>query len=80
MADSFFKTLKYEQVLAFDYETVEDIIGRMLYFLQEVSNRRGPHSALGYMPPEEFENLNRSPSSQDYSLLSDCPMACVHST
>lgn len=63
LVESFFKTLKHEEVLAFDYETVEDVVERLPHFLEEVYNRRRLHSALGYMPPEEFETLNRTPAA-----------------
>lgn len=57
--ESFFKTLKHEEVFAFEYSTVEDVLRRLPYFLEEVYNRRRLHSALGYVPPEEYESLNR---------------------
>ncbi len=56
--ESFFKTLKHEEILANDYETVDDVIGRLPHFLEEVYNRRRLHSSLGYRPPEEFEQVH----------------------
>ena len=53
--ESFFKTLKYEEVHLFNYETQEDVLQRLPYFLEEVYNKKRLHSSLGYMPPEEFE-------------------------
>ncbi len=35
-AESFMKTLKYEEVYLWDYQTVEDVRERIPYFLQEV--------------------------------------------
>jgi len=54
-AESFMKTLKHEEVWLGDYETYADVIERIPYFLEEVYNKKRLHSALGYLPPEEFE-------------------------
>lgn len=54
-AESFFKTLKYEEVHLFNYETFEEVLQRLPYFIEEVYNKKRLHSSIGYMPPEEFE-------------------------
>lgn len=54
-AESFMKTLKHEEVLLSDYETYTDVIERVPYFIEEVYNKKRLHSALGYVPPDEFE-------------------------
>lgn len=54
-AESFMKTLKYEEVYLWDYQTVEDVKKRIPYFLEEVYNHKRLHSALGYCPPNEYE-------------------------
>lgn len=56
--ESFFKTLKHEEILAFDYQTMQDVLNRLPHFLEEIYNRRRLHSSLGYMPPHEYETIN----------------------
>ena len=55
MAESFIKTLKYEEVYLWDYQSVEDVKERIPYFLEEVYNHKRLHSALGYVTPSEYE-------------------------
>ncbi len=55
--ESFFRTLKVEEVYMFNYETYRDVIKRIPYFIEEVYNKKRLHSSLGYMPPEEFESI-----------------------
>ena len=36
--ESFFKTLKYEEIYLFEYETIMDMQVRLPYFIEEVYN------------------------------------------
>jgi len=63
MVESFFKTLKYEEVYLWEYRTLADVEGRLPYFIEEVYNRKRLHSALGYRPPNEFEGLLQAQES-----------------
>ncbi len=55
--ESFFKTLKQEEVYLYEYETMNDAIAMLPLFIEEVYNHKRLHSALGYVPPDEFEEL-----------------------
>jgi putative transposase len=55
MAESFLKTLKYEEVYLFEYEHLAEARSRISHFLEAVYNQKRLHSALGYRPPAEFE-------------------------
>ena len=55
-AETFFKTLKYEEVHLSNYETYDDILKKVPFFIEEVYNRKRLHSSLDYLTPEEFES------------------------
>jgi len=36
-------------------ETFENLLAGLSYFTEKVYNKQKPHSALGYLPPDAFE-------------------------
>jgi transposase InsO family protein len=54
--ESFMKTLKQEEVYRNEYRDFQDAHTSIGEFLERVYNQKRLHSALGYLPPAEFEN------------------------
>ncbi len=54
-AESFIKTLKYEEVYRTEYRDLEEARVSIAEFLEKTYNRQRLHSALGYRSPLEFE-------------------------
>jgi len=53
--ESFMKTLKHEEIYANDYRDLDHLRANIEDFIERYYNRCRLHSALGYRPPEEFE-------------------------
>jgi transposase InsO family protein len=53
--ESFMKTLKYEEVLRNEYRDLAEARVSIREFLEKVYNQKRLHSAIGYLPPSEFE-------------------------
>ena len=53
--ESFMKTLKREEIYANEYQDLDDLRTNIEAFIEQYYNRHRLHSALGYRPPEEFE-------------------------
>ena len=53
--EAFLKTLKYEEVYRTEYRDLADAYVSIGEFIEQVYNQQRLHSALGYVPPAEFE-------------------------
>jgi putative transposase len=56
-AERFMRTLKYEEVYLCDYDNLTDAKQRIKQFIEGLYNRKRLHSAIGYVPPVEFEQM-----------------------
>ncbi len=54
-AESFFKTLKVEEVYLKQYQSFAEAESNIEQFIEQVYNTKRLHSSLGYVPPVEFE-------------------------
>lgn len=57
--ESFMKTLKYEEVYRQEYRDLAEARASIRQFIEKIYNGRRLHSALGYVPPVEFERSLR---------------------
>ena len=55
--ESFMRTLKREEIDARAYRDLDDLRAHIAEFIEQYYNRSRLHSALGYRPPEEFEQM-----------------------
>lgn len=56
-AESFFKSLKHEEVYLNEYQTFAEAQAHLGQFIEDVYNTKRLHSSLGYLPPVEFEAI-----------------------
>jgi putative transposase len=54
-AERFMRTLKYEEIYLNDYDNFAEVLRSVEHFIEAVYNQKRLHSALGYLPPAEFE-------------------------
>lgn len=54
-AESFFKTLKTNEVYLNDYQNIYEAKQNLFKFINQIYNQERLHSSLGYLPPCEFE-------------------------
>ena len=72
-AESFFKTLKSEEVYLMEYHSMREVKERLDEFIDQVYNKERLHSALGYVSPVEFEIINKRPEWDVLTLKEICP-------
>src|SRR5450432_7742 len=63
--ESFMKTLKYEEVYRSEYRDLVEAQASVGVFLEKVYNQKRLHSALGYLPPAEFERGLRAQNTKE---------------
>ena len=56
-AESFMKTIKTEEVYLWEYRTLDDVLRRLPYFIEQVYNQKRLHASLDYVPPVEYEAM-----------------------
>ena len=66
--ESFMKTLKYEEVLRNEYRDLAEARTSIREFLEKVYNQKRLHSALGYLPPAEFETNQKDAATRQLSV------------
>jgi len=68
--ESFMKTLKREEIYANEYQDLDDLRTNIEAFIEQYYNRQRLHSALGYRPPEEFEQAVESGAASTGATMS----------
>ena len=68
--ESFFKTLKREEIYANAYRDLNHLKENIEEFIERYYNRCRLHSALGYRPPDEFEAVAQPETTSQGATLS----------
>src|SRR5262249_61288785 len=68
--ESFMKTLKREEIYANDYVDLDDLRTNIKAFIEQYYNCCRLHSALGYRPPQEFEQQLESAATSAGATMS----------
>ena len=65
--ESFFKTLKHEEVYLSEYENLSEVQSRLPYFIEQVYNLKRLHSSIGYLSPVRYEALVHQQQNKEES-------------
>jgi len=81
LAESFFATLKREEVYLHDYRSFAEAETNLAQFIEAVYNHKRLHSSLGYRPPSEFETawLDQRDDERFLEGQGDLTLVLVHS-
>lgn len=77
IVESFFKTLKTEEVYLMDVGSFDELRLRLPEYIDIVYNTKRLHSSLGYVPPAEFETmrtLTKTPHQHVLTTTRTCPI------
>lgn len=74
-AERFMRTLKDEEVYLHEYQDFGDARQHIAHFLDDVYMHKRVHSALGYLPPAEFEATWRATERQTMEAASGAACA-----
>lgn len=69
-AESFFKTLKTNEVYLKDYQNMYEAKANLFKFIDDVYNAKRLHSSLGYVSPNEFEEQLLTTKSDQVAPIS----------
>ena len=72
--ESFIRTIKREQIDARPYRDLDDLCAHVEEFIERYYKRIRLHSALGYRPPEEFEQMA---ALTEHNLAGGCGAASM---
>jgi putative transposase len=59
LAESFNKTISYEKLFLEEYANLAEAEAGIADWITRIYNARRLHSGIGYLPPVEFEEVNR---------------------
>jgi transposase InsO family protein len=68
--ESFIKTLKQEEIYANEYRDLDHLRANIEAFIDQYYNCSRLHSALGYLPPEEFEQAANTATASNGASMS----------
>ena len=68
--ESFMKTLKREEIYANQYADLDHLRANIQEFIEQYYNHQRLHSALGYLPPEEFEQAANAEATSTGARMS----------